>query len=128
MFKVSVYVTPKQAILDPQGATIERALPALGFEGVENIRVGRFITLEVDGSEEDVVRRDVEDMCRRLLANPIIEDYRFELVDVGPFPGAGLGGEVLLSEDTPMHVAGEHAASPWTAVDPYAHREEKIGE
>lgn len=79
MFKASVYVTPKSGISDPQGATIERALPALGFEGVERVRVGRFITLEVDGDEEEVVRRDVDDMCRRLLANPIIEDYRFEL-------------------------------------------------
>ncbi|HZK48911.1 MAG TPA: phosphoribosylformylglycinamidine synthase subunit PurS [Thermoleophilia bacterium] len=79
MFRASVYVTPKAGILDPQGATIERALPALGFEGVQNIRVGRYVTLDVQGADPEVVRRDVDDMCRRLLANPIIEDYRFEL-------------------------------------------------
>jgi len=79
MFRASVYVTPKAGILDPQGATIERALPALGFEGVQNIRVGRYVTLDVQGTDPEVVRRDVDDMCRRLLANPIIEDYRFEL-------------------------------------------------
>ena len=110
MFKVSVYVTPKSGISDPQGATVERALPALGFEGVEQVRVGRFITLEVDGAEEEVVRRDVDDMCRRLLANPIIEDYHFELTASGP--GA----------------AGEHASSPWTAADPFAHRESESEE
>lgn len=79
MFRVSVYVTPKAGILDPQGATIERTLPALGFEGVKNIRVGRFITLEVEGNDADVVRKEVDDMCRRLLANLIIEDYRYEV-------------------------------------------------
>lgn len=79
MFKVSVYVTPKAGILDPQGATIERALPALGFEGVGNIRVGRFITLEVAAVDEEQVRADVDSMCRRLLANLIIEDYSFEV-------------------------------------------------
>ena len=79
MFRVSVFVTPKAGILDPQGATIERTLPALGFEGVGNIRVGRFITLEVDGSDAEAVRKNVDDMCRRLLANLIIEDYRFEV-------------------------------------------------
>jgi len=79
MFKVSVYVTPKSGILDPQGATIERTLPALGFDGVHNIRVGRFITLDVEGDDAQVVRKNVDDMCRRLLANLIIEDYRFEV-------------------------------------------------
>ncbi len=83
MFRVSVYVTPKAGILDPQGATIERTLPALGFEGVKNIRVGRFITLEVEGNDADAVRKDVDDMCRRLLANLIIEDYRFEVTAAG---------------------------------------------
>ncbi|GAB4254842.1 MAG: hypothetical protein Kow00122_13040 [Thermoleophilia bacterium] len=127
MFKVSVYVTPKQGILDPQGATVERALPALGFAGVRNIRVGRFITLEVDGAEEAVVRRDVEDMCRRLLANPIIEDYRFDLVDVGPFSTQSRAGEgVIVPAETAVPVAGQHVSSPWTAADPYAHREEEI--
>ncbi len=83
MFRVSVYVTPKAGILDPQGATIERTLPALGFEGVKDIRVGRFITLEVEGDDADAVRKDVDDMCRRLLANLIIEDYRFEVTASG---------------------------------------------
>jgi phosphoribosylformylglycinamidine synthase subunit PurS len=79
VYKVSVYVTPKAGVVDPQGAVVERALPALGHAGVTNIRVGRYITLEVPGTDPDQAKAAVDDMCRRLLANPIIEDYRFEL-------------------------------------------------
>lgn len=80
---VRVYVTPKQGILDPQGATVERALPALGFEGVRGVRIGKLIEfgLELPGASSEQVREEIDEMCRRLLANPIIEDYRFELDD-----------------------------------------------
>lgn len=93
MFKVSVHVTPKAGILDPQGATVERALPALGFAGVTQIRVGRFITLVVEGDDETAARADVDSMCRRLLANPIIEDYSFDLVGVDGTGGDAGAGE-----------------------------------
>jgi phosphoribosylformylglycinamidine synthase len=83
VYKVSVYVTPKQGVVDPQGAVIERALPALGHSGASSIRVGRYITLEVEGSNLEQVKADVDDMCRRLLANPIIEDYRFDVSHAG---------------------------------------------
>lgn len=82
MYRVAVYVTPKAGVVDPQGAVVERALPALGHSGVANIRVGRYITLEVQGADPAKVRADVDDMCRRLLANPIIEDYRFDILPV----------------------------------------------
>ncbi len=75
--KAKVYITPKKGILDPQGAAIEHALPALGFGGVANVRVGKYIELDLsgrDGSDE------VDKMCKKLLANPIIEDFKFELV------------------------------------------------
>jgi phosphoribosylformylglycinamidine synthase subunit PurS len=64
-----VLIRPKEGILDPQGQAVERALPALGFEGVENVHVGRLIELDV----EDAGR--LPEMCERLLANPLIEDY-----------------------------------------------------
>lgn len=83
MFKVSVYVTPKRGVVDPQGAVVERALPGLGHNNAGNIRVGRYITLEVEGSDLEKAKVEVEDMCRRLLANPIIEDYRFEIIADG---------------------------------------------
>ncbi len=78
---VRVYVTPKQGILDPQGAAVERSLPNLGFEGVSGVRVGKIIDLaiEADGLSAEAVRTQVDDMCRKLLANPIIEDYTFEI-------------------------------------------------
>jgi phosphoribosylformylglycinamidine synthase PurS subunit len=67
--KARVLVRPKQGILDPQGQAVERALPALGFEGVRNVHVGRLIELEVDDPSR------LGEMCERLLANPLIEDY-----------------------------------------------------
>lgn len=90
MFRVSVHIVPKEGILDPQGTTVERSLPALGFRGVANVRVGRFITLEVEGEEEGAVREEVESMCRQLLANPTIEDYSYDLEEV---PSAVAGTE-----------------------------------
>jgi len=67
--KARVLIRPKEGILDPQGQAVERALPALGFEGASEVRVGRMVELEV----EDASRLD--EMCERLLANPLIEDY-----------------------------------------------------
>jgi phosphoribosylformylglycinamidine synthase len=77
---VRVYITPKKGILDPQGVAIERSLPALGFDGVTDVRVGKFIELQVtvpDGTPAAGARTEVDEMCRKLLANPIIEDYTF---------------------------------------------------
>jgi phosphoribosylformylglycinamidine synthase len=81
---VRVYITPKQGILDPQGATVERALPNLGFEGVSGVRIGKFIEFELDptGKTAEEARAEVDEMCRKLLANPIIEDFTFA-VDEG---------------------------------------------
>jgi phosphoribosylformylglycinamidine synthase len=70
--RVRVLIRPKEGILDPQGQTVERALPALGFEGVSHVHVGRMVELTV----EDESR--VPEMCERLLANPLIEDYEIE--------------------------------------------------
>jgi phosphoribosylformylglycinamidine synthase subunit PurS len=67
--KARVLIRPKEGILDPQGQAVERALPALGFDGVSQVRIGRLVELEV----EDPSR--LEEMCERLLANPLIEDY-----------------------------------------------------
>jgi phosphoribosylformylglycinamidine synthase subunit PurS len=70
--RVRVLIRPKAGILDPQGQAVERALPALGFEGVSNVHVGRLVELDV----EDTSR--VGEMCERLLANPLIEDYEIQ--------------------------------------------------
>ena len=72
--KVRVLVRPKGGILDPQGEAVRRALPALGFEGVRSVHIGRLVEMEVESADE------VEGMCKRLLANPTIEEYDWEVV------------------------------------------------
>ncbi|HEY8584451.1 MAG TPA: phosphoribosylformylglycinamidine synthase subunit PurS [Capillimicrobium sp.] len=69
MSRVRVLIRPKEGILDPQGKAVERALPALGFSGVSNVHVGRLVELDVEDPAQ------VEQMCERLLANTLIEDY-----------------------------------------------------
>ena len=80
--RARVLIRPKQGILDPQGQAVERALPALGFQGVTDVRVGRLVELEV----EDAV--GVEEMCERLLANPLIEDYEVLLLEPASDPAS----------------------------------------
>ena len=75
-------IRPKAGILDPQGQAVERALPALGYEGVENVHVGRLIELDVGGDERTIPAR-VEEMCERLLANPLIESYEVQAIGSG---------------------------------------------
>jgi phosphoribosylformylglycinamidine synthase PurS subunit len=76
--KVSVLVRPKQGILDPQGEAVESSLRQLGFP-VDDARVGRLIDLEVEAASADEARAEVERMCERLLANPLIESYEIEV-------------------------------------------------
>jgi phosphoribosylformylglycinamidine synthase subunit PurS len=73
-FHALVEVRLRAGIADPQGATIERALPALGFESIEGVRVGKAIRFDVDASDEVAARAEIDELCRRLLANPVIED------------------------------------------------------
>jgi phosphoribosylformylglycinamidine synthase subunit PurS len=70
--RTRVLIRPKEGILDPQGQAVERALSALGFEGVANVHVGRLVELDVDDPSR------VSEMCERLLANPLIEDFEIE--------------------------------------------------
>jgi phosphoribosylformylglycinamidine synthase subunit PurS len=77
--RVRILIRPKEGILDPQGQAVERALPALGYEGVSNVHVGRLIELDVPG-DGDVSAR-VAEMCEKLLANPLIESYEVEALN-----------------------------------------------
>jgi phosphoribosylformylglycinamidine synthase len=72
-----VLIRPKQGILDPQGVAVERALPALGFAGVANVHVGRLVELDVEDAAQ------LQPMCEKLLANPLVEDYEVQLLDGG---------------------------------------------
>ena len=78
-FDVRVEVSLRPGIADPQGATIERALPALGFGGVQGVRVGKSIRFCVEAGDEAEARDRVEELCTRLLSNPVIEDTSFEM-------------------------------------------------
>ncbi len=78
-YVASVNVMLKDGIADPQGQTIERALPALGFEGVSGVRVGKRIELHVDATDPSDARRKVAEMCERLLANPVIESFEVDV-------------------------------------------------
>ena len=73
-FDVQVETRPREGIADPEGATIERSLPALGFEGIEGVRVGKSFRFGVEAASEEAARALVEDVCARFLTNPVIED------------------------------------------------------
>lgn len=76
--RAKVYVTLKPGVLDPAGKALEHALHTLGFEEARDVRLGKYIELHVDADPSRASRR-VDDMCRKLLANGVIEDYRFEV-------------------------------------------------
>ena len=77
--KAKIHVTLKQGILDPQGKAIEHALDSLGFKNAENVRVGKYMELDVKETDKTKAEAQVKSMCEKLLANTIIEEYRYEL-------------------------------------------------
>jgi len=79
VFEVHVDVQLRPGIADPQGSTIERSLPALGFEGIDGVRVGKSIRFRIDAADEVAARRRVGDLCARFLTNPVIEDATVEV-------------------------------------------------
>lgn len=80
---MQVRVTPRPGILDPEGETIGRALGSLGYEGVSDVRAGRLITLNIDADSAEDARAAAAEMCERLIANPIIEDFAVRVDDAG---------------------------------------------
>jgi phosphoribosylformylglycinamidine synthase PurS subunit len=79
MYLAKIYVTLKPTVNDPQGLTIKGALHKLGFAVVNDVRAGKYIEIKIDDTSLASARAQVEDMCRKLLANPVIENYRFEV-------------------------------------------------
>jgi len=77
--KATVTITLKSGVLDPQGKAIEHALGALGFQGVNDVRQGKVIEIDLDAADEAKAEALVKDMCGKLLANPVIEDYSIEI-------------------------------------------------
>ncbi|MGQ9455990.1 MAG: phosphoribosylformylglycinamidine synthase subunit PurS [Armatimonadota bacterium] len=77
MPKANVYITLKPSLLDAQGKVVQGALEKLGFTSVSNVRIGKYIQIDLQNGND--LEQQVDEMCRRLLANPVIEDYRFEI-------------------------------------------------
>jgi phosphoribosylformylglycinamidine synthase len=77
--RAKVFVSLKEGVLDPQGKAIERSLHSLGFGEVKDVRVGKYLELEVDAPSPAAAELRIREMCDKLLSNPVIEDYRFEI-------------------------------------------------
>ena len=77
--KARVHITPRTGVLDPQGKAIAQALGRLGFSGVDEVRQGKYIEIELEETDQDEAQALVEAMCKRLLANTVVEDYAIEL-------------------------------------------------
>ena len=79
--RARVFIVPKKDVLDPQGKAIERSLHALGFTEAHDVHLGKYVELSIDSLDVEQARQRTDEMCRKLLANGVIEDYRFELQD-----------------------------------------------
>lgn len=79
--KAKVHVTLKNGVLDPQGKAVQHALISLGFNGVNEVRQGKFIEIDLDGQEPEKARNSVESMCKKLLANTVIENYFIDIIE-----------------------------------------------
>ncbi|GGE80027.1 phosphoribosylformylglycinamidine synthase subunit PurS [Priestia taiwanensis] len=81
MYKVKVFVTLRESILDPQGTAVKGSLHSLGFEAVEDVRIGKYLEVTIDKSVENIDLA-VKEMCEKLLTNVVMEDYRYEVEEV----------------------------------------------
>ena len=82
-YRIAVHITPRRGILDPQGRTVADALHSLGFSTVRDVHVGRYIVVELDATDSASAEQSTREMCERLLANPVIEDFEIENVQAG---------------------------------------------
>ncbi len=79
--KAKIVITPKKAVLDPQGKTVQNALAYLGYQGVSAVHVGKYLEVELTGTDAAAARQALDEACHRFLSNPVIEDYRLEIVE-----------------------------------------------
>jgi len=77
--KAKIVITPKKAVVDPQGKTVQNALTQMGYSGIGAVRVGKYLEVDLAGADAEAARRQIDEACHRLLSNPVIEDYRFEI-------------------------------------------------
>ena len=81
VMKAHVWVMPKRTVLDPQGQAIQHALSSLGFDSVRDVRQGKFFVLDMEGATREAAEKQVESLAKEVLTNPVIEEFRFEIVD-----------------------------------------------
>ena len=77
--KAKIIITPKKAVLDPQGKTVQTALEHMGYSGVGAVRVGKYLEIELADRDPQSARQQIDEACHKILSNPVIEDYRFEI-------------------------------------------------
>src|SRR5204863_7729390 len=77
--KAKIIITPKKAVLDPQGKTVQSALAQMGYAGVGAVHVGKYLEIELAGTDQEAARKQIDDACHKILSNPVIEEYRFEI-------------------------------------------------
>jgi len=82
MLKAEIYITLKDTVSDPQGLTIKHALESLGYKDIEDLRIGKLVILKLNYKDKQEAEKKIDEMCKKLLANPIIEDYRFSIKEV----------------------------------------------
>lgn len=81
-FRIALHIVPRRGILDPQGKAVSDALHSLGFPGVQDVRVGRFLTIDTTAENAEAAKQSARAMCEKLLANPVTEDFEIASVDV----------------------------------------------
>jgi phosphoribosylformylglycinamidine synthase len=79
--KAKIIITPKKAVLDPQGKTVQDALQHMGYQGVGAVHVGKYLEIELSGSDKEAARKQIDEACHKFLSNPVIEDYKLEIAD-----------------------------------------------
>ncbi|NMC26761.1 MAG: phosphoribosylformylglycinamidine synthase subunit PurS [Syntrophomonadaceae bacterium] len=82
MYKANIYVTLKEGVLDPQGDAVRKSLQVLNYQGVKQVRIGKFIEVWLETEDLATAQRELEEMSDKMLANPVIENYRVEMVEV----------------------------------------------
>jgi len=78
--KAKIIVMPKKTVLDPQGKTVKHALESIHFKGIKDVRIGKFMEIELEGGNKAALKKQIDEACLKLLSNPVIEDYEFTIV------------------------------------------------
>jgi phosphoribosylformylglycinamidine synthase len=81
LYTAQIKITLRKSILDPQGKTVEHSIQSLGYNNIKNTRIGKYIELKIDSSSKEEANRITDEICKKLLANPVMEDYTFEITE-----------------------------------------------